>query len=119
MKTLTFGTIPPLEEIESALAERPFSWSLTGSLELACDYAMSVAGLSAWLDVSSPTGFAKTVDALINAPDVAVMADERDRVRVGIIVSRWIRRHGNATGIADAAQSLASSMMLCLGWEWV
>jgi hypothetical protein len=119
MKTLTFGTIPPLEEIESALAERPFTWSITGSLEIALDYALVACKRAIYLNLSKPEGFVDVVQALLDAPDVAAMADERDRVRVGIIVSRWIRRHGNATGIADAAQSLASSMMLCLGWEWV
>jgi hypothetical protein len=116
---MTFGVMPSDEAIAFALGDAEFSMELKGEDELAFEYAMTVAGLPG--EVDTPKSFTATVRALADAPLPAEL-ENPDR-EIERILSKWEDRYGDPSdedsGICNAAQSLASSMLDSLGFEWV
>lgn len=116
---MTFGVMPADEAIAFAIGDQPFTMDLKGEDELAFEYAMAAAGASG--EVDTPESFAQTVRALAEAP-LPSEVDGDDR-RITKVLARWEERNGDPSdedsGIANAAQSLASAMLDTLGFEWV
>jgi hypothetical protein len=116
---MTFGVMPADEAITFALGDGPFTMDLKGEDELAFEYATAAAGVSG--DVDTAESFIETVKALAEAP----LPSELDGAGPSVtkVISRWENRYGDPSdddsGIANAAQSLASAMLDTLGFEWV
>jgi hypothetical protein len=116
---MSFGVMPADEAITFALGDRPFTMDLKGEDELAFEYATTVAGVSGEVDTAE--SFIETVKALADAP----VPSELDAAEPSVtkVLARWEDRYGDPSdddsGIASAAQSLASAMLDTLGFEWV
>ena len=116
---MTFGVMPADEAIAFALGDGPFAMDLKGEDELAFEYATAVAEIPG--DVDSPEAFTQTVKALAGAPPPSELKTSNRRITQ--VLGRWEDRYGDASdeesGIANAAESLASAMLDTLGFEWV
>lgn len=118
---LSFGELPSMDALAFALGAEDFDMDLKGSDDLAFQYATTVAGVSGRTD--TPEAFADTIRALAEAPRPADL-DGGDRSReVERLVEAWDDRYGDPDdedgGIAEAARSVASSMLQVIGFEWV
>jgi hypothetical protein len=117
----TFGEMPPDEALDFALGDEPFEMSLEGQDGLAFEYATALAGVSG--STTSREDFAATVQALAAAPPPVEIDPNNLEGRLEEVLVEWEQRYGDPTdeeeGIAVAAQSLASSMMSAVGFEWI
>jgi hypothetical protein len=119
---MTFGVMPEMDALEFALGGEEFEMEFQGESSLAFEYATTVAGIAG--DTSSTEEFAATVGALAGAPPLSELAPEAlESTALQRILDEWERRYGDlddeSTGIAAAAQTIASDMMSAIGFEWI
>lgn len=123
----SFGQVPSPEELQAALDEQGgWSMDLKGADYFAFEYAMLVSGLGN-PNMDTGQGMHAVLTALTNAPSPEELPQEMDDEEISNpnsqfnkLLNAWDARYGR-TGekIEDHAQSLASSILDVLGWEWV
>lgn len=125
--TSTYGQIPSPDELQAALDEQGgWSMDLQGQDYLAFSYALEVAGLGN-PNMDSGDGMHEALTALTNAPSPQELPDsvadediEDPNSSLNKILTSWEARYGrHGQKIEDHAQSLASSILDVLGWEWI
>jgi hypothetical protein len=117
---MTFGVMPESKALHFALGGEKFHMKLVGEDELAFAYATTLADVSGQVDTAED--LEATIRALAEAPPPAELpAAKLHKVRHTL--SEWEDHYGDPndeeSGIANAAQSLAASMLETLGFEWV
>lgn len=120
-KTMTFGQIPPTEELESLMNGEDFKMNLRGTDSLAFEYATRLSLDPLAGSMAAGKGMEATLQALVNAPSPSELSDEQ-YAEVEDILDRWFHaspRYHEDYSIEDASWSLASSIMQVLGIEWV
>jgi hypothetical protein len=127
--SVTGGTVPSPEELQSALDELGgWDMDLKGADNLAFSYAMQVAGLeSSGFDMNTGHGMHQVLMALANCPSPNELPDtvsdeeiDDPHSYLNKVLDSWENRYGRrGEKIEQHAESLASSILGVLGWEWV
>jgi hypothetical protein len=110
----SFGQIPPAEELQAALDEVG-GWDMTlrGSDSEAFDAAMEAAGLSyhkAYSMMQTGEGMHKVLTALMSFADNTANGEYADQGEP---------QDFESSELVQSAESLASSILDVLGWEWI
>lgn len=125
--SMSGGIVPSPEELQAAIDENGgWDMNLQGENSLALTYALEVAGLGN-PNTSTGQGMHAVLTALSTCPapdDLPDSVDDEDisnpHSHLNKILDSWEVRYGRGGHrIEDAAQSLASSILDSLGWEWV
>jgi hypothetical protein len=94
---------------------------LQGQDSLAFEYATALVEGAGSTDTAEE--FARTIEALTAAPPPTELDPDTVDSNLERVLAQWERRYGDPSdeedGIAASAQSLASSMLSALGFEWV
>lgn len=122
----TFGQVPSPEELQAALDENGgFHANLQGGDFLAFSYALEIAGVGN-PNMDTGEGMHAVLTALSNAPPPDELPDtvndediDDPHSHLNKILNSWDARYMNSEKIEDRAQSLASSILDHLGWEWI
>ena len=118
--------VPSPEELQAALDENGgFHANLQGGDFLAFSYALEIAGVGN-PNMDTGEGMHAVLTALFNAPPPDELPDtvndediDDPHSHLNKILNSWDARYMNSEKIEDRAQSLASSILDHLGWEWV
>jgi len=117
-KTMTFGQIPPAEELFKLMNGEEFHLNLQGEGSLAFEYAVRLSQDPLAGSLAPGKGMESTLQALVNAPSPSEIPDEEYET-VQKILDHWYSRYGEDHPIEEAAWSIASDIMGVLGIEWI
>jgi hypothetical protein len=121
----TFGQVPPPEDLQAAIDDLGgWSMDLKGQDSLIFDYAMLIAGLSN-PDMNTGEGMHQVLVALMDTPAEDELPDSipdaditNPKSRLNQLLDAWGQRYFEKS-LPEAGQSLASSILEVLGFEWI